>query len=238
MSEKGTGFVRRVTVENLESFKPLLRTKTPGGSGPTLGSPEVAAVPPPDPLRQEAEGLFKGSPIRAKFPFTPTSPTRPTPSRRTPARGRPKSRYPDDAGWMPVWEKAGLTERDLNIPHTAGTHPTGSMTLGKGNWKMHDFRHYFRDDVFPELAWRPLGPRECATASVELIVDRRFEGEFEMTVIHDPRTNTKSYKQKNASSHLRWNTARPLVARRELLGRDLRLFRKTAEPNRFRIEIG
>ena len=87
--------------------------------------------------------------------------------RRTLTRARPAPRPPRPATGAAapvpaalgvefelVWESKPLTRRDLTIPDAANTHATGSVNLDKGLLPEDvDHRHYFRDDVFNQLAW-------------------------------------------------------------------------------------
>ncbi len=57
-----------------------------------------------------------------------------------------------------VWESKPLSERDLSIPKGANTNPTGSMGFKKGLYDQIDQRHYFYDDVFNDLSWKPDAP--------------------------------------------------------------------------------
>jgi len=57
-----------------------------------------------------------------------------------------------------VWESKPLSERDLSIPKSANTNPTGSMGFKKGLYDEIDQRHYFYDDVFNDLPWKPDAP--------------------------------------------------------------------------------
>lgn len=133
-----------------------------------------------------------------------------------------------------VWESKALTERSLNIPQGKKTNITGDTNLGKGSFDELDFKHYFRDDVFSDLAWRKdkssRSPHlERATIRAELIIKGVSQGVFDLEVTHDPRTKTKSYKQNNAMTKIKWGEARSRIAKRELLGLTMRLSRRGPE---------
>jgi HKD family nuclease len=139
-----------------------------------------------------------------------------------------------------VWESKPLTERDLTIPSGANTHATGSINLDKGLLDEDiDHRHYFRDEVFPGLGWTPTkSPTvEEAFAKFSLIVKGVDHGEFELRIGHTTNTKSRMYEQRNAMTRLSWGPMREHVARRDLIGRTLSLYRDAADPTRFVVEI-
>lgn len=134
---------------------------------------------------------------------------------------------------MLVWESKSLTERSLNIPQGANTNITGDTNLGQGLMEDIDFQHYFRDTVFAELDWNTEpGSRsphlERAIINTEIVIKNLSYGVYALEVTHDPRTNTKSYNQRNVMTKIKWGDARPLIAKRDLLGRTLKLFKKSS----------
>lgn len=140
-----------------------------------------------------------------------------------------------------VWESKALTRRDLTIPSAGGTHATGSINLDKGLLSEEvDHRHYFRDDVFPALTWAPTnatGAVEEAFAKFQLVLKGVSYGEFDLRIGHTTSTTSESYKQKNAMTRLSWGPMRPYVARADLIGRNLALYRDDVDPTRFVLEI-
>ncbi|MFQ5452391.1 MAG: phospholipase D family protein, partial [Candidatus Paceibacterota bacterium] len=160
----------------------------------------------------------------------------PTYSKRSkkPHKGtkRTKSRKIANTGIL-VWESKPLTERSLNIPRGATTHITGDTNLGLGLMEGIDFQHYFRDVVFSELAWNTdPGSRspylERARINAEIVIKNISYAVYNLEVTHDPRTNTPSYEQRNVMTKIKWGDARPLIARRDLLDRTLKLYRKNS----------
>lgn len=139
-----------------------------------------------------------------------------------------------------VWESKPLSERDLNIPKGANTNPTGSMGFKKGLYDEIDQRHYFYDDVFNNLSWKqdtPSSKKLRATAKFELVIKNISYGFFDLVVAHSTDTTSASYKQSNFMTQLHWGEARPLIAKQDLLGRNLYLYRKDSTPPEFMIEI-
>lgn len=139
-----------------------------------------------------------------------------------------------------VWESESLMRRDLNVPDGDNTAATGSINLDKGLLTDDvDFRHYFREEVFPALAWAPgrsAGVHE-AQATVQLVIKGLAYGEFQTRVAHTISSTSRSYLQKNAMTRLSWGAMKPYVAREDLIGRNLALYRDKADPTRFVVEI-
>ncbi|MDE0711196.1 MAG: phospholipase D family protein [Rhodospirillales bacterium] len=139
-----------------------------------------------------------------------------------------------------IWRSKALTERDLGIPSGRNTHPTGSINLDKGLLDPSvDHRHYFREEVFAALDWGPTGYStvEEAYARFRLIVKGIEQGEFKLRIGHTTSTTTPSYLQRNAMTRLSWGPTKEFVARRDLVGRTMTLYRDSADRTRFVIEI-
>lgn len=141
-----------------------------------------------------------------------------------------------------IWESKPLTERDLNVPTGLTTNPTGSMGLKKGALDNIDQRHYFRDEVFADLVWESdTAPNrahiERAHANFELVVKNLNYGVFNLELSHNTDQTSASYLQKNFMTSLHWEGAKEHVAKRDLLGRILYLYRKDTTPPEFTIEI-
>lgn len=144
--------------------------------------------------------------------------------------------------WVLIWVSKGLAERDLNIPSGGTTHATGSMFFDKGRMDGIDQRHYFRNVVFTDLSWSPdQRPRfshlERAQADFEIIVKGVSYGIFNLKLTHNTRTTTRTYEQRNAMTQIHWGEAKKVVAQRDLLGRELHLYRKGAKAKQYIIEI-
>nr|MDP2191095.1 hypothetical protein [Rhodoferax sp.] len=140
-----------------------------------------------------------------------------------------------------VWESKPLTRRDLTIPNATGTHATGSINLDKGLLPdAADQRHYFRDDVFPDLTWTATnasGKVEEAFAKFQLVLKGISYGEFDLRIGHSTDKTSKTYVQNNAMTRLSWGPMREYIARPDLIDRTLALYRDKAESTRFVLEI-
>jgi len=142
--------------------------------------------------------------------------------------------------WELVWESKGLSERDLCIPKGETTNPTGSMLLKAGLWTDIDFQRYFRNTVFNQLNWRNDRAKRhlhLAEARFEIRIGGISHGVFRLEIRHNSDETSRSFEQKNAMTGLRWGRAKAIIARDDLLGRTLRLFRAPAEKDLFLIEI-
>ena len=139
-----------------------------------------------------------------------------------------------------LWQSKALTERDLGIPSGRNTHAAGSINLDKGLLeKGIDHRHYFREEVFATLSWK-LSSRptvEEAQAKFRLIVKGVDRGEFSLRIGHTTNRTSRSYLQRNAMTRLSWGPMREFVARRDLIGRTMALYRDKTDLARFVVEI-
>jgi len=167
-------------------------------------------------------------------PRTPRAGAARAGARRTPAAALPITEY------RRVWESKGLTERDLNVPTGAHTNRTGSMLWKKGAVEGIDQKHFFRDEVFETAIWTP-DPRrphlERARADFEIVIKNLNYGKYTLQLSHNTDTTTASYRQNNAMTSIHWGLARDVIARRDLLGRTMYLYRKDTNPPEFLIEI-
>lgn len=141
-----------------------------------------------------------------------------------------------------VWISKGLTERDLNIPSGKNTNPTGSMLFKKGQIEGIDQRTFFREVVFSNLRWTKDSPSgythlERAQAEFEIIIKGISYGTFRLKLTHNTKKNTRAYEQKNAMTQIHWSEAKDIIAQRDLLDRELRLYQKIDHGDSFVINI-
>jgi hypothetical protein len=114
------------------------------------------------------------------------------------------------------------------------------MLWKKGVAEDIDQRHFFREEAFAGLDWKkdPLSPHyERCTAEFYLVVKGINCGKFNLKLSHNTRTNTETYRQKNAMTQVHWGDAHAVIAKRDLLGRTMSLYRKEGAPPEFLIEI-
>lgn len=211
------------------------------------------AIPPPRPTTSAGGAGASDTVPRIKLMVIPlrralrkakAAPKKPkTPKAATPAKAGMPAPPPVSATvgveFELVWESKPLTRRDLTIPVAAGTHATGSINLDKGLLPEDvDHRHYFRDDVFPHLAWASKsGTVDEAFAKFQLVLKGISYGEFDLPIRHTNSTTSKAYIQRNAMTCLSWGPMREYVARPDLIGRTLALYRDKIDLTRFVLEI-
>lgn len=160
------------------------------------------------------------------------------PSSRVRRRGVVAATVPKD--FVLVWESRGLSERDLNIPSGANTNPTGSMLWKKGATEDIDQRHFFREDVFSGLRWRSDKSRphiERALARFQIVVKGLDYGTYLLKLSHNTDATSASYRQKNSMTQVHWGVALNILAKRDLLGRTMSLYRKNTRPPQFLIDV-
>lgn len=141
-----------------------------------------------------------------------------------------------------LWESKPLKERDLNIPSGSNTNYTGSMSLTKGNMNNLDQRYHFRKVIFNNLNWKyDTNPNkshiERAYASFEFIIKGIFYGTYKLEISHNTKTDTPTYKQRNFMTQLHWGDARHIIARHDLLGHILQLYKSGTEDGQYSIII-
>ncbi|PQL90747.1 hypothetical protein C4S77_09830 [Apibacter adventoris] len=128
-----------------------------------------------------------------------------------------------------VWKSSALKERDLNIPTGKNTNPTGSILLKKGETENIDQRHYFRDEVFNNLDWtkdKTHNHIERALATFKIIIEDNEVGLFTLKLSHNTDIESVTYKQKNSMTNISWGKAKEFIAKPELLGKKIELFKK------------
>jgi hypothetical protein len=210
------------------AIPPPRPTTSAGVAGASDTVPRIKLKPRP--LRR---ALRRARPARA-----PGAPGPPPPARADMAAPRP---VPATVGveFELVWESKPLTRRDLTIPDAAGTHATGSVNLDKGLLPdAVDHRPYFRDDVFPALAWTRRSARvDEAFANFQLVLKGISYGEFHLAIRHTTSTKSAAYLQRNAMTRLSWGPMHEYIARPDLIGRSMALYRDKVDPRRFVIEI-
>lgn len=178
------------------------------------------------------------------------APLRGTPPKAKATPRKPKSAKAGSAPSKPVlpatgvefelvWESKPLTRRDLTIPDSKGTNPTGSVNLDKGLLDDDvDHRHYFRENVFPHLSWSARSDTvDEAFAKFQLVLKGVGYGEFDLAIRHTTSTKSAAYKQRNAMTRLSWGPMKEYVAHPHLIGRTLALYRDKATPTQFILEI-
>ena len=136
-----------------------------------------------------------------------------------------------------VWESKPLSRRSLGIPTGPNSNPTGSTTLGSGNFDDIDRVTYFRNDLFGHLDWTLNGTIETASQEFDLVIKGVLVGTFDLTLRHSLTRAAAAAVDMNSPTSLSWNEARPLVAREDLLDRTMRIWQSIVNPSDFQVEI-
>lgn len=254
----GKGFARRVTIDNLSDFAPLLKrkiVKTDEEEEDESGAEQEDELAQEDPEFAAAEKLFGGEKLKIKIPFKvrrrkepgvtgpvvspPAPPPSPPVTPPTPPSPPAPPAPPPTATPKLLWSSKPLTRRDLTIPDQDGTHPTGSINLDKGLLDAEvDHRHYFRDEVFDHLTWASRSATvDEAVARFRLEVLGTSHGEHHLNIRHTTSTTTRAYEQKNAMTRLSWGPMKSHIQRDDLIGRTLELWRDGNDPTRFTLKI-
>ena len=222
-------------IDEMTTSPPRPASAATSPTGDTLSRIKLKVVP----LRRALAAAKKAV---AKPAIPPPTAKKAAPAKKAAAAAAPPSSPPPAPGveYELVWESKGLTRRDLNIPDGKNTNSTGSISLDKGLLPAEvDHRHYFREEIFPGLAW---GPSNAATVEeaytkFQLVLKGISYGEFDLRIAHTKGTTSAAYKQNNAMTRLSWGPLRDYVGREDLLGRTLALYRDKADPKRFVLEI-
>ncbi|AUC55510.1 hypothetical protein CDO87_21130 [Sagittula sp. P11] len=193
------------------------------------GNPELDAVP---------KMLLRTTPIASQAPQAPPIEIQ----QPQPEQAENGAVPPDvaDGDLVLVWVSKPLKRAHISLPNKLGTNPKGSMSLTVGEMENIDQRHYFRDEAFEALDWAPdekLAHKERATGSFKVLVKGINYGSHTLRLSHDTRTDTPAYEQNNYMTSLHWGETAQFVAKEELLGSTLRIFRESDNPTRFTLEI-
>jgi len=236
----GQGFARRVTLENLEEFSPLLKrtaeSAREGTEGVDTDQANVRSANPPDPAYLAAEQLFSGVKIQVTIPFhRGRSGQQRTGTRRRGQTAQPPqhpAQTPVGGGVQParsvrgpmVWRKvlvASDVQRQRGNP-TGGARLTQARFLVQG--QHINQTTYFRNDLFGGFIWtvarrRPL--REEVIIDFDLTILGQHFGVQQLTVSHKP---TGEGGQGNYTTILHWGDLSGQIRDLNLVRRTLTLF--------------
>lgn len=211
---------------------------------------ETAATPPRTAASTSSTGddsvpRMKLKVTRIGKPAATKAPAPKAAATKAPAKAAPKPAGPAPVPATGVvferlWQSKELTRRDLDVPvEGRNTNRTGSINLDKGLLPdAIDHRHHFRDEVFDALNWGPKSKDvEEAFAKFQLVIKGVSYGTFDLRIGHSTNVKSATYLQRNAMTRLSWGPLREYVAREDLIGRTLSLYRDKADPKRFMLEI-
>lgn len=218
--DRGEGFAREVTSDNLEVFEPLLGKREDEKEGPesTTASGTDGEDGDGSPGDGQAggenefpEGFFDGERFPVRVGRTPA----PRPDRG--AAG--DDDLEGDAGpgladvGSEIWVRRSLPVGDAQRPASPNTHPHGRITLVQDRYEVDGERinpqRYFRHEAFGDEEWERLPDgSERAVIPFEVIIHEHSYGVHELEVMHVPEWEAG---QSNFTTEIRWGPLNPLV---------------------------
>ena len=117
--------------------------------------------------------------------------------------------------YVEIWKSKPLVRRDLNLPDSKGTNPTGSMLLKKGLYDI-DQQTYFRYEAFANHEWTSRKGKpsyfEYAEVNFRFVVNGIDYGVHRLEIKFDSRTNTATYLQKQPMASISWGECKQFLA--------------------------
>lgn len=133
--------------------------------------------------------------------------------------------------YVEIWKSKPLVRRDLNLPDSKGTNPTGSMLLKKGQYDI-DQQTYFRHNAFANHEWTHHEDKpehfEYAEINFRFLVNGIDYGIHRLEVKFDSRTDTPTYLQKQPMASISWGDCKQFLASEALLERTMTMYRDMA----------
>lgn len=149
---------------------------------------------------------------------------------KTASKKKQSSTTPTPSRYTEIWKSRELVRRDLNLPDSSGTNPTGSMLLKKGLYDI-DQQTYFRFTAFADYDWtnRPDKPAHFQYAEINFrfLVNGIDYGVHKLEVKFDSRTDTATYRQKQPMASISWGDCKQFISNETLLGRTMTMYRDT-----------
>jgi len=242
--EPGQGFAKRVTLENVDAFKPLLSTQAETDSqSKSLRDSELISSPKEvDPDLEKAEELFRGDrisiPKKYRRKITRSSGRR---TKRGDEPDRIKLQNKELTDYYLAWCKLKLAASDAQRQKG---HPTGGVRLTQAKWEVDgqviDQTTYFRDVVFGDLEWttgiHEPKLREVAIFSATIIILGENYGQHEFKVSHKPSGEAG---QGNYTTLLHWWGLTDLIKNLNLVNKKFELYMPVESwvDNNYLIEI-
>jgi hypothetical protein len=227
----GAGFAKRLTLENLSEFAPLLKARSERGS---IGGASATAPGAEDPMDETDSALaavlksFDGErfPVSLKFRRRRSGTERRTErvipaaemEPRPPAGPAPAARGPI------VWRKV-LAASDCQRQEG---NPTGGIRLTQAKFKVNgttiDQTTYFRHNLFRDFTWTRSGSKsEKTVVPFDLSIPARNTnfGVLDMEVTHKPSGESG---QGNYTSLLKWTGITTQIRGMDLVGTRLVMY--------------
>lgn len=165
-----------------------------------------------------------------KKPSSPTSSTTSGAKKSSKKKQGSPVPAPNASRYVEIWKSKELVRRDINLPDSSGTNPTGSMLLKKGLYEI-DQQTYFRFTAFADYDWsnKPDKPShfEYAEINFRFLVNGIDYGIHKLEVKFDSRTDTATYRQKQPMASISWGDCKQFISDETLLGRTMTMYRDT-----------
>lgn len=219
--EEGQGFVKKVTLDNLDEFSPLLsKTGREGNQDNSNKASEQSKS------KQNEELLtilkkFSGSRIKIKK-FERTSHSKVTKTEQSES-----IQVETEQEFELVWRKPNLPKSD--VQRQPG-NPTGGIRLTQARFKVNDTTidqtRYFRYDLFGNEEWKTgrakLPSRETTIVEIELEILGQNFGIKNFMISHKPSGEAG---QGNYTTMLHWGNLGNRIRELNLVGKTLELYK-------------
>lgn len=221
--DRGEGFAREVTRDNLEVFEPLLgkredeedrlQSSAASEASVTGGGDDDGSSGSGQPRNEDElpEGFFDGERFPVRVGRTPAR----RPNRGTVSdddlEGEPGPDFTDVG--PELWVRRSLPVGDAQRPASDNTSPHGRITLVQDRYEVDgeriDAQSYFRREAFADEDWeiQPDG-KERAIVPFEVIIHGHSYGVHELEVMHVPEWEAG---QNNFTTEIRWGPLNRLV---------------------------
>jgi hypothetical protein len=231
--EEGQGFVKRVTLNNLEEFSLLLSKDE---SKTTEDNSESVLEKPSEESNEELLGIlkkFSGRKIKFKK-FERTSHFKVSKSERTGSL-----QIDTDKDYELVWRKINLPQSD--VQRQPG-NPTGGIRLTQARFKVNDSTidqtRYFRYDLFGDEEWRTgrakLPNRDTTIVEMELEILGQNYGVKNFMLSHKPSGEAG---QGNYTTMLHWGNLGDTIKDLNLVGKTLELYKSIDDSISYKMVI-
>jgi hypothetical protein len=226
-------FAKRVTLDSLPTFKPLLKTAATGDQDDDSGDDvnQTRQSAPPDPDLQNAEAQFSGQRQQVNFGFVKPVGRRSAsqPGTATPATQPVTQATPSQIAKGPLLWRKKL--RDSDVQRQAGK-PTGGVRMTQAKWKASDGNvidqlSYFRHTVFGRFNWsgKHIGRKRNFREETAVLFDITAAGfAFGVRALKVSDMQSRAAGQGNYTTMLHWTGITAKIKELNLTGKTFSLY--------------
>jgi len=247
----GQGFARRITLNSLQQFAPLLARRSTGETSvagddeqnPTQVNSSKRDSNTADAEIANVEKLFAGKRFNSHVPFTPAGKSSSAGRAAAPPGFGPGGPPAETAATTIAtpnrgklrWQKV-LSATDAQRQYG---NPTGDIRLTQAKWTENgrriDQTTYFRNVVFRQENWQRKNA-DVEEATVEFVVNIMGVdyGRHKLVVSHKPSGEAS---QSNYTTGIQWGELMSVTQQNDLTGRTLQLFDFQGDRTAFVLEI-